>query len=37
MRTDAGLDYEMQTEHTVEIQVFDTDGDTDEIVITVSM
>ena len=35
LRTAAGLDYETQTEHTVEIQAYDTDGDTDEIVITV--
>ena len=37
LRTNLGLDYEMQTSHTVEIQAFDTDGDTDEIVITVDV
>ena len=37
LKTAAGLDYEMQIEHTVEIQAYDTDGDTDEIVITVDV
>ena len=37
LKTAAGLDYETQTEHTVEIQAYDTDGDTDEIVITVAV
>ena len=37
LRTAAGLDYETQTQHTVEIQAYDTDGDTDEIVITVDV
>ena len=37
LKTAAGLDYETQTEHTVEIQAYDTDGDTDEIVITVDV
>ena len=31
------LDYETQTSHTVEIQAYDTDGDTDEIVLTVDV
>ena len=31
------LDYEMQTSHTVEVQAYDTDGDTDEIVLTVDV
>ena len=35
--TNAGLDYEVSTQHTVEIQAFDTDGDTDEIVVTVDV
>ena len=37
LKTAAGLDYETQTSHTVEIQAYDTDGDTDEIVITVDV
>ena len=37
LNTAAGLDYETQTSHTVEIQAYDTDGDTDEIVITVDV
>ena len=37
LKTAAGLDYETQIEHTVEIQAYDTDGDTDEIVITVDV
>ena len=37
LNTAAGLDYETQTSHTVEIQAFDTDGDTDEIVITIDV
>ena len=37
LKTNAGLDYETQTSHTVEIQAYDTDGDTDEIVITVDV
>ena len=32
LKTNAGLDYETNTSHTVEIQAYDTDGDTDEIV-----
>ena len=31
------LDYEMKTTHTVEVQAVDTDGDTDEVVLTVSV
>ena len=31
------LDYETQTSHTVEVQAYDTDGDTDEIVLTVDV
>ena len=37
LKTAAGLDYETNTSHTVEIQAYDTDGDTDEIVITVDV
>ena len=37
LKTNAGLDYETQTSHTVEIQAYDTDGDTDEIVITIDV
>ena len=37
LTTNAGLDYEKQTSHTVEIQAYDTDGDTDEIVLTVDV
>ena len=37
LRTNAGLDYETQTQHTVEIQAADTDDDTDEIVITIDV
>ena len=37
LRTNAGLDYESQTQHTVEIQAADTDDDTDEIVITIDV
>ena len=37
LRTAAGLDYEMNTSHTVEIQAYDTDGDTDEIAIEISI
>ena len=37
LNTAAGLDYETQTSHAVEIQAYDTDGDTDEIVITVDV
>ena len=37
LKTAAGLDFETQIEHTVEIQAYDTDGDTDEIVITVDV
>ena len=37
LNTAAGLDYETQTSHTVEIQAYDTDGDTDEIVITIDV
>ena len=37
LKTAAGLDYEISTSHTVEIQAYDTDGDTDEIVITVDV
>ena len=37
LKTAAGLDYETQIEHTVEIQAYDTDGDTDEIVVTVDV
>ena len=37
LKTAAGLDYEMNTSHTVEIQAYDTDGDTDEIVLTVDV
>ena len=37
LRTAAGLDYEMNTSHTVEIQAFDTDGDTDEIAIEIQI
>ena len=37
LKTNAGLDYEKQTQHTVEIQAADTDDDTDEIVITIDV
>ena len=37
LKTAAGLDFETQTSHTVEIQAYDTDGDTDEIVITIDV
>ena len=37
LKTAAGLDYETNTQHTVEIQAYDTDGDTDEIVLTVDV
>ena len=37
LKTNAGLDYETQTQHTVEIQAADTDDDTDEIVITIDV
>ena len=37
LRTADGLDYEMNTSHTVEIQAYDTDGDTDEIVVEISV
>ena len=37
LKTNAGLDYEKNASHTVEIQAYDTDGDTDEIVIEVSV
>ena len=37
LRTAEGLDYETQAQHTVEIQVYDTDGDTDEIVIEIEI
>ena len=37
LRTNAGLDYETQTQHTVEIQAADTDDDTDEIVVTIDV
>ena len=37
LRTAAGLDYEMNTSHTVEIQAYDTDGDTDEIAIEIQI
>ena len=37
LKTADGLDYEAQTSHTVEIQVYDTDGDTDEIVIEIEI
>ena len=37
LKTAAGLNYEVSTSHTVEIQAYDTDGDTDEIVIEVSV
>ena len=37
LKTNAGLDYETQTQHTVEIQVYDTDGDTDEIVVEIEI
>jgi hypothetical protein len=37
LRTAAGLDYETSTSHTVEIQAYDTDGDTDEIVVEIEI
>ena len=37
LKTAAGLDYETSTSHTVEIQAYDTDGDTDEIVIEIEI
>ena len=37
LRTAAGLDYETNTSHTVEIQAYDTDGDTDEIVVEIEI
>ena len=37
VKTAAGLDYEVSTAHTVEIQAYDTDGDTDEIVIEIEI
>ncbi len=37
LKTAAGLDYETSTAHTVEIQAYDTDGDTDEIVIEIEI
>ena len=37
LKTNAGLDYETNTSHTVEIQAYDTDGDTDEIVIAIEI
>ena len=37
LKTNAGLDYETNTSHTVEIQAYDTDGDTDEIVIEIEI
>ena len=37
LKTNAGLNYEKNASHTVEIQAYDTDGDTDEIVIEVSV
>ena len=37
LQTGADLDFEKQTQHTVEIQAYDTDGDTDEIVITIDV
>ena len=37
LNTAAGLDFETQISHTVEIQAFDTDGDTDEIVVTIDV
>ena len=37
LKTAAGLDYEVSTSHTVEIQAYDTDGDTDEIVIEIEI
>ena len=37
VKTNAGLDYETNTSHTVEIQAYDTDGDTDEIVISIDV
>ena len=37
LKTAAGLDYETNISHTVEIQAYDTDGDTDEIVVEVSV
>ena len=37
LRTAAGLDYETEKSHTVEIQAFDTDGDTDEIVVEIEV
>ena len=37
LKTAAGLDYEVSTSHTVEIQAYDTDGDTDEIVVEIEI
>ena len=37
LRTADGLDYEKNTSHTVEIQAYDTDGDTDEIAIEIQI
>ena len=37
LQTGADLDFETQIQHTVEIQAYDTDGDTDEIVITIDV
>ena len=37
LKTAAGLDYETNTSHTVEIQAYDTDGDTDEIVVEIEI
>ena len=37
LKTAAGLDYETAQSHTVEIQAYDTDGDTDEIVIEIEI